>query len=114
VALAAAAATAWLAAGAAAAPSTTQPQTIYRAKVVLTDARIGIKPGRVLRGALVMFQVRNATTKPRDFFIGGILVRSLKPGASRDFQLQFLARGKYPYYSKGHPGKKITGSFEVT
>jgi hypothetical protein len=93
---------------------TTQPQTIYKAKIVLTDSTITIAPAHVGRGALVQFRLRNTGRTPRDFSIGGYLIHALKPGATRDFQLQFLARGKYPYYSLGHPGTKITGKFSVT
>lgn len=119
VVLMAAASAASLSAGAVASPSvaspsTTLPQTLYKAKIVLTNTRILIKPRKVGRGALVQFQVKNAGTRARDFFIGGYLIHSLKPSGSRSFQLQFLERGRYPYYSKGHPGKKITGTFEVT
>jgi len=93
---------------------TTNPQTIYHAKVVLTSTGISLRPAKITRGALVQFRVQNASRVARDFFIGGYLVRALKPGATRAFALQFLERGNYPYYSKGHPGKKINGSLAVT
>jgi hypothetical protein len=111
LAVAAALAAGFFSAGAAA---TTEPQKTYRAKVVLTNKGIALDVRTVARGALVIFNVRNTGTSPRDFFIGGYIVHKLKPGAVRKFQLQFLFRGKYPYYSAGHPGKKFTGSFEVT
>jgi plastocyanin len=108
------AAAASLAGGAGATPQTTNPQTIYHARVVLTTAGISFKPTKVMRGALVQFRVQNASKVPQDFFIGGYLVHSLKPGGTRAFALQFLERGKYTFYSKGHPGKKISGLLAVT
>jgi plastocyanin len=100
--------------GASAAPLTTRPQTIYHAKVVLTSTAISLEPATITRGALVQFRVQNSSKVAQDFFIGGYLVHSLKPGATRSFAIQFLERGKYTYYSKGHPGKKISGLLAVT
>jgi hypothetical protein len=109
-----AAALASFAAGAAASVRTTQPQPIRHVGVVLTNTGIKLSVSTVVRGSLVLFKLRNSASKPRDFFIGGILVRSLKPGGIRNFQLQFLDRGNVPYYSAAHPGKKYTGLFRVT
>jgi hypothetical protein len=73
-----------------------------------------LKPVKVLRGCIVIFNVRNASRTPRDFFIGGYVVHALKPGGRKTFNVQFLFRGRYPYYSAGHPGTKFKGSLEVT
>jgi len=82
--------------------------------IVMTNTGIKLSVSTVVRGSLVLFKLRNSASKPRDFFIGGYLVHSLKPGGIRDFQLQFLDRGNVPYYSVAHPGKKYTGLFRVT
>jgi hypothetical protein len=113
-ALAAAAAAACLPAAAGASSRTTQPQKIYKSTVVLTNAGISFKPTKVLRGCIMIFSLRNSTRVTRSFFIGGYLVHRLKPGAVRHFNVQFLFRGKYPYYSAGFPGKRLRGSLEVT
>jgi hypothetical protein len=113
-ALVAAAAAASFAAGAAASEKTTQPQPIRHVGIVMTNTGIKLSITTVVRGSLVLFKLRNSASKPRDFFIGGILIHSLKPGGIRDFQLQFLDRGNVPYYSAAHPGKKYTGIFRVT
>jgi plastocyanin len=113
-ALVAVAAAAFLPASVGASSATTQPQTIYKVTVVLKNGAISLKPAVVRRGALVLFRVRNASTKPTDFFIGGVILHKVKPSAVRSFQLQFLNRGKFLYYSMSHPGSKIRGSFVVT
>jgi hypothetical protein len=99
---------------ASAAVRTTNPQVIRVEQVVLTEqgARFSLK--QVVRGSLLRFFVRNAGTKPTDFFIGGYFVHQLKPGHKRSFQLQFLERGHYPYFSAAHPGKKFKGVLIVT
>jgi hypothetical protein len=112
--VAVAAAGASLGAGAQASVRTTQPEPIRHVKVVLTNTGIQFSLLEVVRGSLVLFKIQNTSTNSRDFFIGGRLVRAVKPGSTRDFQLQFLDRGKFPYYSVGRPGKKFTGSFRVT
>jgi plastocyanin len=101
-------------AAAPAASATTQPQPIRDVRIVLTNTGVKFSVATVVRGSLVRFKVRNTATKPRDFFIAGYIVRGLKPGGVRSFQLQFLDRGSFPYYSAAHPGKKYTGSFRVT
>jgi hypothetical protein len=111
---AALAAAATLAAQASAGVRTTEPQKLYKKSIVLSDTRIAFTYPRVGRGALILFTVRNGGKTPRDFFIGGTLIRRLAPGRTKSFQLQFLARGKYPYWSLGHPGTKITGTLVVT
>jgi len=93
---------------------TTNPQPIRKIQVVLTNSGIRVTPPQVVRGTLAQFTVRNAATKPRDFFIAGYIVRSLKPGRNKSFQIQFLFRGRYPYYSAGHPGTRFTGAMHVT
>jgi hypothetical protein len=102
-----------LPAGVSATTRTTNPQAIYKARVIITNVGIDLRPTKVARGALVQFHVRNASTSSRDFFIGGYLVHKLGPGATRNFQLQFLERGTYKYYSVGHPGKKFGGVLKV-
>ena len=103
-----------LAGHARASSKTTNPEPIRKIQVVLTDRGIRVTPGQVVRGTLAQFTVRNAATKPRDFFIAGYIIRSLKPGRNKNFNLQFLFRGRYPYYSAGHPGTRFTGAMHVT
>lgn len=112
--VAAAAAAVSLAAGADASVRTTQPEPIRKVQIVLTDRGVKFSLSKIVRGSLVIFKVQNASTRSRDFFIGGYIVRGLKPGRTRDFQLQFLDRGKFTYFSAAHPGKKFTGFFLVT
>jgi plastocyanin len=113
-AVAAAAAAACLASATSASSETTQPQKIYKATVVITNSGIALKPSSVTRGCIVVFNVKNSSTSTRDFFVGGYIARGLKPGASKKFNVQFLFRGKYPYYSTAHPGTRLKGSLEVT
>jgi hypothetical protein len=113
-ALAAVAVAGCLAAASPASTRTTQPQKVYKSTVVLSDTGIAFKPKSVLRGCIMIFTLRNASRTTRDFFVGGYLVHRLKPGATKKFNVQFLFRGEYPYYSTGHPGKKLSGSLEVT
>ena len=87
---------------------------MYSTTVVLTNSGIAFRLTNVLRGSIVVFHLRNASATPRDFFIGGYFVHRLKPGAKKQFNVQFLFRGRYPYYSTGHPGTKFRGALEVT
>ncbi|MEY2432544.1 MAG: Cupredoxin-like domain [Acidimicrobiaceae bacterium] len=107
-------ATAALSAQASAAVSTTNPQVIRDMRVVLTERGAHLSLSKVSRGSLVRFFVRNAGTKPTDFVIGGYFVHKLMPGHRKNFQLQFLERGRYPYYSVAHPGTKVKGVLVVT
>lgn len=99
---------------ASAAVRTTNPQVIRDEHVVLTEAGARLSLAKVARGSLLRFFVRNAGAKPTDFFIAGYFVHQLKPGRTRNFQLQFLERGHYPYFSAAHPGKKFKGVLVVT
>jgi plastocyanin len=103
-----------LSAQASAAVRTTNPQVIRDERVVLTERGAHLSLTKVARGSLVRFFVRNAGTKPTDFFIGGYFVHKLMPGKRRNFQLQFLERGHYPYFSAAHPGTKVKGILVVT
>jgi plastocyanin len=99
---------------AAAGVRTTNPQVIRNERVVLTASGARLSLAKVARGSLVRFFVRNTGSKPTDFFIAGYFVHKLKPGGTRNFQLQFLERGRYPYFSAAHPGKKFKGALVVT
>jgi plastocyanin len=103
-----------LSAQASAAVRTTNPQVIRDERVVLTERGAQLSLAKVNRGSLVRFFVRNAGTKPTDFFIAGYIVHKLMPGKKRNFQLQFLERGHYPYFSFAHPGTKVKGVLVVT
>ena len=112
--VAAAAAAVSLGAGADASLGTTQPEPIINVRVVLTNTGVKLTPSETVRGSLVLFKVQNTSASSRDFFIGGYIVRGLKPGGVKRFQLQFLTRGSFGYFSAAHPGKWFTGSFLVT
>jgi hypothetical protein len=103
-----------LSAQASAALRTTQPQVIRDERVVLTERGARLSLPKVTRGSLLRFFVRNAGTKPTDFYIGGYFVHKLMPGQKKNFQLQFLERGHYPYFSFAHPGTKVKGVLVVT
>jgi plastocyanin len=103
-----------LSAHASAAVRTTNPQVIRNEHIALTQRGAQLSIKTVNRGSLVRFFVRNAGTNPTDFFIAGYIVHKLKPGGTRNFQLQFLERGHYPYYSFAHPGQKFKGVLIVT
>jgi plastocyanin len=103
-----------LATQASAAVRTTQPQVIRDERVVLTERGAHLSLAKIPRGSLVRFFVRNAGAKPTDFYIGGFFVHKLMPGKRRNFQLQFLERGHYPYFSLAHPGTKVKGALVVT
>jgi plastocyanin len=107
-------ATAALSAQASAGVRTTNPQVIRDVRVVLTERGAKLSLRAVNRGSLVRFFVRNAGAKPTDFFIAGYIVHKLAPGKKRNFQLQFLERGHYPYFSFAHPGTKVKGTLVVT
>jgi hypothetical protein len=98
---------------AATASGTTEPSQTVRIDVGLTTTHVKLSQGSIRRGFYVQFRVRNTTAAKRTFSIAGrkILVPAKK---SRFLVVDFLARGRYPYASRGPSSNAVRGLFRVS
>jgi hypothetical protein len=92
---------------------TTAPQRILTARVVLSDHGIALSVGKVPRGALVIFRIRNTSARARDFRLAQRRSGLIEPGKSARFELDFLDRTTWTYTSTGPKARTVVGRFIV-
>lgn len=68
----------------------------------------------VPRGSTVQFVVKNLSSQPRWFIIGGRRTRLLRPNQKETYYLGFEIRGKFSYRSWGPHARPYRGTFVVT
>jgi hypothetical protein len=108
-----AAATVVAGAGGATGPGTTEPVQIYPFAITLQEDAIKLEHHAIPFDSFAQFRIRNTTGHVRSFSIGGQTVKVRAKGG-RILIIQFNARGKYPYVSKGPKGTKtFRGSIPV-
>jgi hypothetical protein len=71
--------------------ATTLPETTYFYKVTMTDGQLMVSPKHSVRpGSLVVFTVRNSSSRPRNLIFGNYKTGFIGPGKSKQFELNFL------------------------
>jgi hypothetical protein len=71
--------------------ATTLPETTYFYKVTLTDDKLIVAPrSSVKPGSLVVFTVRNLSSRTRNLVFGNYKTGFIGPGKQKQFELNFL------------------------
>ena len=98
------------------ATATTLPQSTYFYTVTLSDKQVDIKPKRSVRpGSLVVFTVKNKGTHSRNLIFGNYKTGFIKPGRSKEFELNFLVPWSFVSTStEAHGAHKLSAKFLCT
>jgi hypothetical protein len=100
-------------AGGATRPATTEPVQIYPFGITIQDAAVKLEHHAIPFDSFTQFRIRNTTRHVRSFSIGGQTVKVRAKGG-RILIIQFAARGKYPFVSRGPKGTKtLRGAIPV-
>jgi hypothetical protein len=92
-------------AGGATGPATTEPVQVYPFGITIQDAAVKLEHHAIPFDSFTQFRIRNATRHNRTFSIGGQTV-TVRAKGGRILIIQFSARGKYPFTSRGPKGTK--------
>lgn len=86
-------------------PQTTEPGIVYPVQVDVTDRKITIRYRRYVRGAIILYKIRNNGSRPYKFVIIGIPSQVIRPGGRDSLLINWNARGRFSYYTvfKGRP-----------
>ena len=96
------------------ATATTTPGQHAIVPVLITDSRIAIgEQGRLPRGVLATFAVKNSSSRNQNFTIFGKKTGVLKPGAKGSFSVLLSHRGIFPYRSTLDNARPFRGLFIV-
>jgi hypothetical protein len=100
-------------AGGANGPATTEPVQIYPFGVTIQEAAVKLEHHAIPFDSFAQFRIKNTTRHNRTFSIGGQSV-TVRAKGGRILIIQFNARGKYPFISKGPKGTKtLRGTIPV-
>jgi hypothetical protein len=108
-----AAATVAAGAGGATGPATTEPVQIYPFGITIQERAVKLQHHAIPFDSFTQFRIRNTTPHKRTFSIGGQTV-AVRAKGGRILIIQFAARGKYPFTSKGPKGTRtLRGTIPV-
>ena len=91
--------------GATTGPATTEPVQIYPFGITIHEAAVKLEHHAIPFDSFTQFRIKNTTRHNRTFSIGGQTV-TVRAKGGRILIIQFAARGKYPFTSRGPKGTK--------
>ena len=114
--IAAAVATVIGAVSASTAVATTLPESTYFYDLTMTDSKLVVQPrASVKPGSLVVFTVRNRGSKTRNLVFGNYKTGFIRPGKTKQFELNFLVPWSFVGFSvERGGGHRITARFICT
>jgi len=96
------------------ASATTSPGQRVDTLVLIENQGITVgESGRLPRGVIVVFYVKNLTKTAKNFKFLGKQTRPIAPGQQEILRVTLVRRGVYPYLSTLNPSKKLRGLFLV-
>jgi hypothetical protein len=94
--------------------ATTSPGKHVNTVVLITNKGIAVgESGRLPRGVVVTFFVKNLTKSRKNFEFLGHTTKPIPPGKETKLTLVLQRRGVYPYLSTLNPSKLLRGLFIV-
>jgi hypothetical protein len=100
-----------LAVAAVPAGATTEPASTYFDRITLTDKTIHLTRRKVDVGTLVVFIVRNSSSRPRKIVVGSYKSSTLAPGKRIQFELSFPVPWTFRIRSVGEHLPTLTAKF---
>src|SRR5581483_5607246 len=114
--IAAVVATVIAAVSASTAVATTLPESTYFYDLTMTDSKLVVQPrASVKPGSLVVFTVRNRGSKTRNLVFGNYKTGFIRPGKTKQFELNFLVPWSFVGFSvERGGGHRIAARFICT
>jgi hypothetical protein len=91
--------------------ATTEPASTYFNRITLTDRTIQMTRRKVDVGTLVVFIVRNSSSRPRRIVVGSYKSSTLPPGKRIQFELSFPVPWTFQIRSAGKNLPTLTAKF---
>ena len=94
--------------------ATTSPGQRVNTLVLIENHGITVgESGRLPRGVIVTFFVKNLTKSAKNFKFLGKKTQAIAPGQQAILKVTLLRRGVFPYLSTLNPSRKLRGLFLV-